>query len=550
MNHCNLKAAARTLPHNWRLLIIVLTLEFAALVSNSADLIPRSNSYTTRLVFGALVIACLSYFAVFIAAGLDYIYHRAQIILRDKHLDRKMPVIQLFLFVICLITINAFPTQGPQGVIDTTYDVSKRIIYGLLTLELIVFFSATALWLAPKAYWAVLIKRYKARLILAAIFVIAVIMSRVLYFDPDKILYELLLSPTLYLAHNVGTFLGLDLVEGTKTSIFGTPHFKVSVGSECAGYQGSFILTSVLTGYIWYYRAELIMPRVILTALLGVLSLFILNAVRIALLVAVGHYWSPTVAINGFHSVAGLLMLLLVFSVALYGLNEVQWLRKIKLGPLKQKASSEISETLFWATPLLVEIAVSLATTALSGSFYWAYPVHIMFVAVYMWVYRQRLPTLRFSDQITSPVVGGIAVFALWIYLIPSDPQASRLFEHELLSAPIYITAVWLIFRVIGSSIIVPIVEELAFRSFAWAYVDEKIGRQYSDQTKLLIKLTLSSTAFALLHSAFIASFLASLAYGVIFQRRKHLSDAVLAHAVTNLLIALYVMLTGNWSYW
>jgi membrane protease YdiL (CAAX protease family) len=43
---------------------------------------------------------------------------------------------------------------------------------------------------------------------------------------------------------------------------------------------------------------------------------------------------------------------------------------------------------------------------------------------------------------------------------------------------------------------------------------------------------------------------LAGIAYALAYRRRGELSDAVMAHAVTNGLIAITVLTTGAWSLW
>ena len=46
------------------------------------------------------------------------------------------------------------------------------------------------------------------------------------------------------------------------------------------------------------------------------------------------------------------------------------------------------------------------------------------------------------------------------------------------------------------------------------------------------------------------AATLAGMAYALVYYRRGKLSDAVLAHATTNLLLAAYALATGDWSRW
>jgi membrane protease YdiL (CAAX protease family) len=60
-----------------------------------------------------------------------------------------------------------------------------------------------------------------------------------------------------------------------------------------------------------------------------------------------------------------------------------------------------------------------------------------------------------------------------------------------------------------------------------------------------------SSLIFGAFHgSAWLPAALAGMAFAVALYRRREIGDAVLAHAMTNGLIVLYVLFTGRWSMW
>jgi membrane protease YdiL (CAAX protease family) len=56
--------------------------------------------------------------------------------------------------------------------------------------------------------------------------------------------------------------------------------------------------------------------------------------------------------------------------------------------------------------------------------------------------------------------------------------------------------------------------------------------------------------AFAAAHQQWIGGFAAALLYAYVQKRRGLLSDAIIAHAVTNGLIAVQVLWAGDWSLW
>jgi CAAX prenyl protease-like protein len=80
-------------------------------------------------------------------------------------------------------------------------------------------------------------------------------------------------------------------------------------------------------------------------------------------------------------------------------------------------------------------------------------------------------------------------------------------------------------------------------------YCTENEETPLSPPLALVSGVVLSALTFGILHSAWLAGSLAGLVYAGVYLRRGKLYDAVLAHAITNLLVALYAVLFERWSY-
>ena len=108
----------------------------------------------------------------------------------------------------------------------------------------------------------------------------------------------------------------------------------------------------------------------------------------------------------------------------------------------------------------------------------------------------------------------------------------------------------WLIFRILGSSIIVPIAEELAFRGYlmrklvATDFENVSIG-QFS-----WLSFIVSSLCFGFLHDDWFAGTLAGMGYAIVVYKKGNLGDAIAAHMTTNILIAITVLRFDQWSLW
>ena len=103
---------------------------------------------------------------------------------------------------------------------------------------------------------------------------------------------------------------------------------------------------------------------------------------------------------------------------------------------------------------------------------------------------------------------------------------------------------VWMVFRLIGFLVLAPIVEELVFRG----YLVGRFSRQAIDPNHRpafsFWALGASSLLFGLLHDAWLAGFLAGIAFGWLRFRSEHLSTCILAHAVANGVIILLSVLS------
>jgi CAAX prenyl protease-like protein len=109
----------------------------------------------------------------------------------------------------------------------------------------------------------------------------------------------------------------------------------------------------------------------------------------------------------------------------------------------------------------------------------------------------------------------------------------------------------WLVLRVVGAVITVPIAEELAFRGYLLRRIHAADFESVSFQKVSLTALAVSSVAFGLMHgNRWIAGSPAGLAYALVLRRRGRIGEAVAAHAVTNALLAVWVIARGEWGLW
>ena len=410
---------------------------------------------------------------------------------------------------------------------------------GLSALALFSWFGALSP-AAPLIRWA----RSNPAAILAAIAV--AVLARIASVYAIS-LWPALTSSTLWGVDAILRALGQNTFVDPVAARIGTPHFKVSIWAACSGLEGIGLMSVFVAGYLWFCRRELRFPGALILLPIGVISIWFLNVVRIAALILIGG-WSPRVAIDGFHTVAGWLF----YTVAACGIVVVSRsspvFSRAEVRPLRLAAPNPAA---MYLAPMLTLLLIAMLTRIAGGGFDYLYPLKVAGAGAVLWFYRTQLA--EFSRRISwFPIVLGAVVFIEWIVLQRrSDIGAQDLaFASQLgsLSAP---TAyAWLAIRVIGAVVTVPIAEELAFRGYLLRkLVDADFARvDFSRFT--LLSFVVSSVLFGLLHQQWVAGVIAGMIFAIAMYRRGALLDAVIAHSTANAMLAVYVLATHHWSLW
>jgi hypothetical protein len=156
---------------------------------------------------------------------------------------------------------------------------------------------------------------------------------------------------------------------------------------------------------------------------------------------------------------------------------------------------------------------------------------------------RQTLPNLR--EALLAFGVG-LAVFALWIHL---DAPWMTIGE---VSAPFRSTddPLHIAIRLIGAALLVPLIEELFWRSFLMRWIAHPVFQGVAPQRVGVRAVLLSTFVFTLAHTLWLAAAIAGLAYALLYVRTGKLWVAVIAHAVTNAALGAWVIATGQWQFW
>lgn len=361
---------------------------------------------------------------------------------------------------------------------------------------------------------------------------------------------ELLWKPMSRLTLEVVAFgLGLTghgVISIPEELIVGTPTYHVFIDRQCSGYEGIGLITVLLGFYLFYFRKSLRFPNALLLLPIGVALVWVANSLRIAALIGVGTWLSPEIAEGGFHSAAGWLLFCIITLGLVAVSTQSRW---FALDEAHKKGSLRTPEGAY-LLPLLFLIATGLVSALFSTDFDYLYPLRLASPLIPLWLFRSYYKGLRWSWSWT-PIGFGLLVFVLWVALEPApDPQKANTIPNALAEMPEAAAAFWVIARVLGSVIVVPIAEELAFRGYLLRRLIDSDFTAVSPKHFTAASFLLSSVAFGALHGRWLAGILAGMIYAAAQYRRGEISDAIVAHAVTNGLLAAYVVIFGHWAFW
>ena len=183
----------------------------------------------------------------------------------------------------------------------------------------------------------------------------------------------------------------------------------------------------------------------------------------------------------------------------------------------------------------------------------WLYPLKIGAVVAALWYWRRSYTELRGAPltlaQAGWAVLAGVLVLVLWIELDTSwmwvgSPAGYNPTLGGAIDWPL------VVLRIAGAALVVPVMEELFWRSFLLRWLQAPAFATVAPAEVGYRALAISSVLFAIEHTQWLAGLIAGLVYALLYMRIRNLWAAVLAHAVTNGLLGVWIIVTKNWTYW
>jgi CAAX prenyl protease-like protein len=193
-----------------------------------------------------------------------------------------------------------------------------------------------------------------------------------------------------------------------------------------------------------------------------------------------------------------------------------------------------------------------------------AYPISYLaktiVVATMLILFRHHYTRIRWNHWWLGVIVGVVGIFQwvpmqLWLqnhfaFFHPPAPDAIFNPYRDIVSPPMQ--TAFIAVRILGAVLLVPVMEELFWRDFLWRQIlapnDFKLAQvgEWGWAPFLIV-----SGAFALVHGNWwLTSIVWALMVGGLLVYTKSLGACIIAHAITNLLLAVYVLRTHDWTFW
>ena len=206
-------------------------------------------------------------------------------------------------------------------------------------------------------------------------------------------------------------------------------------------------------------------------------------------------------------------------------------------------------------------MAAFLVITALEGmapkQYVWIYIAKAVLVTALLIAGRSTWKRdVRWSwPMLLLGTVVGLVCFVGWVKIDPLTPHFKFLGTRteynpfEKIADPT-VRALFLAVRFYGLALVVPVMEELFWRSFLLRWITDQDFEKLPVGSFSWGAFALVAAGFGVAHPEWLVAILFACAMALLLRQSRSLFACIVAHAVTNLALGIFVMVTGNWHFW
>jgi CAAX prenyl protease-like protein len=182
---------------------------------------------------------------------------------------------------------------------------------------------------------------------------------------------------------------------------------------------------------------------------------------------------------------------------------------------------------------------------------YWVFSLQTILCGGLMIFYWREYELAKPRRPWFALIIGAL-VFAIWVSPQELFGAHKRFdgFDPGVFSGLLYFSC--LTMRFMRLVVVVPLLEEIFWRGFLLRYLAGSDFERVPFGSFAPMPFAVVTVLFALEHSwaDFWPALVTGALYNLVAYRTRSLSACVLAHALTNLLLGIYVMHTRQWGFW
>ena len=212
-----------------------------------------------------------------------------------------------------------------------------------------------------------------------------------------------------------------------------------------------------------------------------------------------------------------------------------------------------------YVVPMALFFAITMFESRAPAQYPYIYLLKVVLVTACLWAFQTPLRDLRCDGGVLLPaVLVGAAVFVEWVWLGPLTHYPHFAFLGTRAEYNPFVAignpslrGVFLVARFYGLVLLVPLVEEIFWRSFLLRVLTDpddfhrlRVG-EFS-----WVAFALVAFAFGTAHPEWLEAIVCAVAYGLLLRQTRSLFACVVAHGVTNLLLGIYVVTQHAWKFW
>jgi CAAX protease family protein len=222
------------------------------------------------------------------------------------------------------------------------------------------------------------------------------------------------------------------------------------------------------------------------------------------------------------------------------------------MNQLQEKFKS--SDVYVRVAPFVIFIVLTVAQSGFGEQGrYWFYLAKTLVGAWLIFQMRPFVAEMRWAVSWEAVAVG-IAVCVMWVGIdswYPKFSEAGKPWDpHAQFGLNSTLAWLFILVRTLGSTFVVPPLEEVFYRSFLYRYFVRTRFLEMPLSRFHVTSFVVTSTLFGFEHYQWLAGILCGFAYQWLVIRKNRLGDAMTAHAITNFLLGVWVVWQGAWKFW